>query len=263
MASETVDPIEWSHPPPDTGQYPLSSTYCTLQCGLQITRLAALSQPRTCDFRMPDQRTAGAATQGPFITSSTDHIFQQVLLFTLFWVWSNCYEPSNNNIIIIYHDFSLHQGGVVMSSQITHTQSSNMHPLAHTLDICALIFSSLPQPHVMWLHSTSLQMITTKAREGGPEKHWANQKWPRETHSVTYVPGLSTLSDLSRIDALPPPSFLCCPRPPSHHPSSLTSVYNVPGLHLLPQSTPFWPYGTHLFFPPLKPSQYSLILTTR
>ena len=47
-----------------TGQYPLSSMYCTLQCGLQITRLAALSQPRTCDFRMPDQRTAGAATQG-------------------------------------------------------------------------------------------------------------------------------------------------------------------------------------------------------
>ena len=64
MASETVDPIDWSHPPPYTGQYPLSSTYYTLQCGLQITRLAALSQPRTCDFRMPDQRTAGAATQG-------------------------------------------------------------------------------------------------------------------------------------------------------------------------------------------------------
>ena len=64
MASETVDPIDWSHPPPYTGQYPLSSKYCTLQCGLQITRLAALSQLRTCDFRMPDQRTAGAATQG-------------------------------------------------------------------------------------------------------------------------------------------------------------------------------------------------------
>ena len=63
-ASETVDPIDWSHPPPYTGQYPMSSTYCTLQCGLQITRLAALSQPRTCDFRMPDQCTAGTATQG-------------------------------------------------------------------------------------------------------------------------------------------------------------------------------------------------------
>ena len=48
MASETVDPIDWSHPPPYTGQYPLSSSYCTLQCGLQITRLVALSQSRTC-----------------------------------------------------------------------------------------------------------------------------------------------------------------------------------------------------------------------
>ena len=44
-------------------------------------------------------------------------------------------------------------------------------------------------------------------------------------------------------------SFLCCPRPPSHHPFSLTSVSLVPALHLLPPSTPFWPYGTHPFFP--------------
>ena len=34
MTSETVDPIDWLHPPPYTGQYPLSSTYCTLQCWL-------------------------------------------------------------------------------------------------------------------------------------------------------------------------------------------------------------------------------------
>ena len=51
MASETVDPIDWSHPPPYTGQYPLSSTFCTVQCGLQITRLAALCEPRTCDLQ--------------------------------------------------------------------------------------------------------------------------------------------------------------------------------------------------------------------
>ena len=47
--------------------------------------------------------------------------------------------------------FSLHQLGVVMSSQITHT-IINTHPLAHILDICSLIFSScaiisLSQPH--------------------------------------------------------------------------------------------------------------------
>ena len=43
-------------------------------------------------------------------------------------------------------------------------------------------------------------------------------------------------------------SFLCCPRPPSHHPSSLTLVSLVPALHFLPLSTPFWPYSTHPFF---------------
>ena len=51
MASDTVDPIDWSTPPPYTGQYPLSYTYCTVQCWLQITRLAALSEPRSCDHR--------------------------------------------------------------------------------------------------------------------------------------------------------------------------------------------------------------------
>ena len=44
-------------------------------------------------------------------------------------------------IIIIYPDFSLHKGGVVMPSRITHT-IINIHPLAHILDICAMIFSS-------------------------------------------------------------------------------------------------------------------------
>ena len=76
-------------------------------------------------------------------------------------------------------------------------------------------------------------MITTRAREAGTKEHRAKQKWPRETHSVTYVLGLSNLSNLSRIDVQPPPSFLCCPRPPSHHPSILTSVSLVPALHLL------------------------------
>ena len=51
MASKTVDPIDWSHPPPYTGQYPLSYTYCTVQCGLQITRLTALTEIRTCALR--------------------------------------------------------------------------------------------------------------------------------------------------------------------------------------------------------------------
>ena len=66
MASETGDPIDWSYPPPYTGQCPLSSTYCTVQCGLQIKTLAALSEVsrERATFEMPGQRTACAATQG-------------------------------------------------------------------------------------------------------------------------------------------------------------------------------------------------------
>ena len=81
-----------------------------------------------------------------------------------------------------------------MSSQITHTHTHtifNIPPLAHILDIWALIFSSS-------CNFIPLHVITTRAREGTPKEHSAKQKWPRETHSVTYVPGLSTLSDLSR-----------------------------------------------------------------
>ena len=47
MASETVDPIDWSPPLPYRGQYPLISMYSTVQCGLEITRLASTSEDRT------------------------------------------------------------------------------------------------------------------------------------------------------------------------------------------------------------------------
>ena len=123
-------------------------------------------------------------------------------------------------------------------------------------DTWALIFSGYAlfrvyPNRIMYRHPYPLHVITTRAREGGPKEkeHRAKQKWRRETHSVTYVPGLFTLSDLSRIVAQPPTSFLCCLRSPSHHPSSVTSVSLVPVLNWLRPSTPFWPYGTHPFIP--------------
>ena len=84
------------------------------------------------------------------------------------------------------------------------------------------------RPPDLWWIPSPLHVITTRAWEGGPKEHSAKQKWPRETHSVIYVTGLSTLSGLSRIVAQPPPSFLCCLRPHSPYPSSLTSVSLVP-----------------------------------
>ena len=127
-----------------------------------------------------------------------------------------------------------------MSCQITHTHTHThthtiikIHTLAYILDTLASIFSSCPlftvYPNcIMQPHPSPLHVITTRAWAGCPEEHSAKQKWLRDTHSVTCVPGLAILSDLSRIVVQPPPSFLCCQRPPSHHPSSLTSVSLVP-----------------------------------
>ena len=73
-------------------------------------------------------------------------------------------------------------------------------------------------------------MIIYQSEGGRSEKTQVgpSKKWLRQIQSVIYVPGLSTLSDLSRMVAQPQPSFLCCPRPPSPHSSSLTSVYPYP-----------------------------------
>ena len=108
--------------------------------------------------------------------------------------------------IEIYHDFlpSPIRGSYVKSDN-THT-IIQIHPLTHILDTCALIFSSCAlftvYPNsIMQRHPTLLQVITTRAREGGPKGHRAQQKCPDETYSVIYVPGLSTLSCLSHCRA--------------------------------------------------------------
>ena len=49
----------------------------------------------------------------------------------------------NNINKIIYNDFlPSPRRGSLASSQITHPQSSNIHPFAHVLDTCASIFGS-------------------------------------------------------------------------------------------------------------------------
>ena len=134
-----------------------------------------------------------------------------------------------------------------MSSQITHTQSSIRHPLAHILDNCSFIFSSctiftLYPNCILYRYPTPLLVIIIIAREGSPKEHRAKQKWPRETQSVTYAPGLSTHSNLSCIFVQPPPSFPCCPRPPSHYPSKPQSTSHPPSNYFCHQH-PFFPYA--------------------
>ena len=56
MASETVDPIEWSHPPPTWAVPPERLVHSINQCNL--------SGNRTCNFSMRGNHLAYAATQG-------------------------------------------------------------------------------------------------------------------------------------------------------------------------------------------------------
>ena len=131
--------------------------------------------------------------------------------------------------------FSLHRGGgVVMSSQTnTHTNTGiKIHPLPHSLDTWALIFSG-----------------DNHQRMGG----WPERTVPSKKGRVKLIQlplyQCSPLFTILRIEAQPPPAFLCCPRPPARHPFGLTSVSLVSTLHLLLPLTPFWPYYTHPFFP--------------
>ena len=58
--------------------------------------------------------------------------------------------------------FSLHQGGVVISSQITLTQSSNTHPLANIPGTCALIFGIVAPPFTVYPDRIMLLLLLLK-----------------------------------------------------------------------------------------------------
>ena len=139
-----------------------------------------------------------------------------------------------------------------MSSQITHTQSSTIHLLAHILDTCVLIFSSCA--HFTVYPKTPHVMASNPSPGWIPPEHGRAVRKTRPSKN-----GCVKLIQLRMYQCSPlfpifivaeaPKSFLCYPRPPSHHPFSLTLVSLVLVLHLLPPSTPFWPYGAHPFFP--------------
>ena len=58
--------------------------------------------------------------------------------------------------------FSLYQGGVVMSIQIMHSQSSNILPLAHTRGTFALIW--VAAPFLMFIQTASYNGIPLFSR---------------------------------------------------------------------------------------------------
>ena len=132
--------------------------------------------------------------------------------------------------------FYLNQGGVVMSSQITHTHLSTIHHIAYILSLDnqqLRPFYSLPQPyHAKTPHPSTGDKPIQQGRAVRKNTE-TKENWLRETQSSTDAQRLSTFSYLSCFFDQSPPSPLCCPRPPLHHSSKITTVYTVPPRTLL------------------------------
>ena len=98
--------------------------------------------------------------------------------------------------MIIYHDFlPPPRRGSHVKSDNRHTQSSRYTP--QPIYLTSEPRFSVVAPFLAQLLACSLA------------QHRAKQKWPLETHSVTYVPGLSTLSAFAStvIPLLPKTTF--------------------------------------------------------
>ena len=155
-------------------------------------------------------------------------------------------------MIIIYHDvLPPPRRGCHVKSDNTHTLSSTIHPLAHILNTCTLIFSScviftVYPNRVMQRHPTPLKVKTTRAREGGPKEHRAKHGRVKliQLHMYQDSPLFPIFCALTR--SLHRHSSVAQGHLHTIHPAYPVSL--VPALHLLPPSTPFWPYGAHPFF---------------
>ena len=137
-------------------------------------------------------------------------------------------------------NISVHQGGVVMSSQLTFAPSPITHPSADIPGTCSVIFSSFAL-----LKSTPTASCTASRSSPGDNhqsavrKNAGPSKNGRVKNSIIYICMKAVDPSYTSIVAQPPPSSLSCPWPFSCHSSNLTSVYPVPALCLHSPSTPF------------------------
>ena len=90
MASETVDPIDWSHPPPSWAVLPERLVHSINQCRLSGTR--------TCNRSMRVNHLAYAVTQGMKLIQW--HMYQGSLLFPIF---RDIYFPHRRAAFTVIH----------------------------------------------------------------------------------------------------------------------------------------------------------------
>ena len=220
MSSGTVDPIDWSHPPPSWAVPPERPVHSINQCNL--------SGNRKCNRSMRGNHLAYAATQGMSGGSKWRAVTRENLylfVLTLSEIISNSFtfevttELIHQWVIIIHHNFLPPPRRGHVKSDNTHT-INNIHSLAQILDIYALIFSScaifsLSQPH----HVTASHPSPDDNHQstGGRSERIQGQAKMAAGSSFSYVCTRALHS--FRSFAQPPPSFLCCQRGPSRHPS--------------------------------------------
>ena len=132
-----------------------------------------------------------------------------------------------------------------VESDNTHT-IINIHPLAHLLDICSLIFSSLrpfyslSQPHHITAYHPSPG--DNNQSTGGRSERTLGPGKMAAWNSFSYISTRALHSFRSFAHCRVAFTVIPLLHKATFTPYNLTLVSLVPALHLLPPSTPFWPY---------------------
>ena len=116
---------------------------------------------------------------------------------------------------------SLHS--VVMSSQITHRQLFNTHPLSHILGTCSLI--SAVAPFLKFVATAScncIQPLQTKSQQSRGGRSETAQEPSKNGHEILNHLHMHQGSELLAI--FPAPFSICCRNPLSHYTQSNLSL---------------------------------------
>ena len=119
-------------------------------------------------------------------------------------------------IIIIYHDFVPPSRGVVMSSQITLTQSSNTHPLGHS-------------PYTMQVSATKnghIKLDHLHMHQGSPPLPIFCVLW----HSLYRHPSFPMLPQAIFMPSIQPNLAVLCTHPPLPSAINILPVIRYPSI---------------------------------
>ena len=148
--------------------------------------------------------------------------------------------------------FSLHQGRVVISSQITHTHSHQQTPHSpHTWHLRLGFHNLLPFWNLFQSHYVPAFLPSpgdNHHRKGERSERTLWQAKMAAWNSFSYICTRALHSFRSFAHCRAPSTVIPLLPKSTFTLSSRITVSFAPVLHLLRPSIPFWSYGTHLFF---------------